>query len=68
MDFSASISRRAALRAGGALAGGLVLGAEATAAARADPPWHVGLSTAQQVGQRVIFSYPGPTRPTACFS
>lgn len=56
-----SISRRTVLRAGGVIGGSLALGVAATPTARADPPWFVELSPAQQVGQRVIFSYPGAT-------
>lgn len=65
MNLSASITRRTALRVGGALAGGVVLGAGAFPAADAESRSGVRLSTAQQVGQRVIFSYPGATPPDA---
>lgn len=55
------ISRRTVLRAGGVIGSGLALGVASTQSAHADPPWHAKLSTEQQVGQRVIFSYPGAT-------
>lgn len=55
------ISRRTVLRAGGVIGSGLALGALSTQPALADPPWFAKLSTEQQVGQRVIFSYPGAT-------
>ena len=58
------ISRRTALRAGGVIGAGLALGVASTQPARAaetDPPWFAKLSLEQQVGQRVIFSYPGAT-------
>lgn len=55
------ISRRTVLRAGGVIGSGLALGVASTPSAQADPPWHAKLSTEQQVGQRVIFSYPGAT-------
>jgi beta-N-acetylhexosaminidase len=65
--FSAPISRRTALRAGGVLAAGTALGLGVARPAQATSPgglpWHVGLSTEQQVGQRVVFSYPGATPP-----
>lgn len=54
------VSRRTVLRAGGVIGSGLALGAMATPRAQADPPWFAKLSLEQQVGQRVIFSYPGP--------
>lgn len=53
------ISRRTLLRAGGVIGGGIALGVGSTQPALADPPWFAELSPAQQVGQRVIFSYPG---------
>ena len=56
------ISRRHALIAGAALAGGLGLAGPA----RADRP-SPRLTPVQQAGQRVIFSYPGPTPPAALF-
>lgn len=58
------ISRRTVLRAGGVIGGGLALGVASAQPARAvdtDPPWFAKLSPEQQVGQRVIFSYPGAT-------
>ncbi|WP_446666645.1 glycoside hydrolase family 3 N-terminal domain-containing protein [Flexivirga sp. B27] len=55
------VSRRNVLRAGGVIGGGLALGMTSMPAAHADPPWHAKLSAEQQVGQRVIFSYPGAT-------
>ena len=59
------ISRRSALLAGATLVGGLGLGG----IARAATPTSTGrqmaqLSSTQQAGQRVIFSYPGPTPPS----
>ena len=59
------ISRRSALLAGATLVGGLGLGG----VARAATPTSTGrqmaqLSPTQQAGQRVIFSYPGPTPPS----
>jgi len=59
MDQHGSISRRTVLRAGGVVGAGLALGVAAAPAAQASPPWFATLSPAQQVGQRVIFSYPG---------
>lgn len=63
-------SRRHALHAGTVLAGGLALTtygltdrAYARAPDRLATPWHVGLTRAQQAGQRTIFSYPGPDVP-----
>jgi beta-N-acetylhexosaminidase len=60
------ISRRSALLAGATLVGGLGLGG----IARAATPTSTGrqmaqLGPTQQAGQRVIFSYPGPTPPAA---
>ena len=57
------ISRRSALLAGAALAGGLGLAGPARAT-RPSPR----LTPAQQAGQRVIFSYPGPTPPATLFN
>jgi len=66
------ITRRHALIAGAALASGLGLAAPA----RGDEPQHRKhgrshghhrLTSPQQAGQRVIFSYPGPTPPPALF-
>jgi beta-N-acetylhexosaminidase len=59
------ISRRSALMAGATLVGGLGLGG----IARAATPTSTGrqmaqLGPTQQAGQRVIFSYPGPTPPS----
>ena len=59
------ISRRSALLGGATLVGGLGLGG----VARAATPTSTGrqmaqLSPTQQAGQRVIFSYPGPTPPS----
>jgi beta-N-acetylhexosaminidase len=59
------ISRRSALLAGATLVGGLGLGG----IARAATPTTTGrqmaqLGPTQQAGQRVIFSYPGPTPPS----
>lgn len=59
------ISRRSALLAGATLVGGLGLGG----IARAATPTSTGrqmaqLRPTQQAGQRVIFSYPGPTPPS----
>ena len=61
-------SRRTVLAAGiGAVAGLAAAGAGAAGAgalsASAAPPWWAKLSTRQQAGQRVIFSYPGATPP-----
>jgi beta-N-acetylhexosaminidase len=70
------VSRRAVLTTGvGAVAGlalaGAGLGAAAipasAAAAPTAPPWWAKLSTRQQAGQRVIFSYPGATPPQSLF-
>jgi beta-N-acetylhexosaminidase len=72
-----AISRRNAILAGATLVGGLGL----SGPARADRPTGAGraqshpshpshpshLTPAQQAGQRVIFSYPGATPPTALF-
>jgi beta-N-acetylhexosaminidase len=62
------ISRRSALLAGATLVGGLGLGS----IARAATPTSTGrqmaqLTSRQMAGQRVIFSYPGPTPPAALF-
>lgn len=60
------ISRRSLLRAGGVAAAGAALGVGAAPAAGAGvpgPSWHARLSLEQQVGQRVVFSYPGATPP-----
>ena len=59
------VSRRSALLAGATLVGGLGLGG----VARAATPTSTGrqmaqLTPTQQAGQRVIFSYPGPTPPS----
>lgn len=54
------VSRRTVLRAGGVVGAGLALGAATMPSAQAEPPWFAKLSLEQQVGQRVIFSYPGP--------
>ena len=61
MSSQVPISRRTVLRAGGVIGGGLALGLASTPSALADPPWFAKLSPEQQVGQRVIFSYPGAT-------
>lgn len=53
------VSRRTVLRAGGVIGGSLALGVASTRSAKADPPWFAKLTQEQQVGQRVIFSYPG---------
>jgi beta-N-acetylhexosaminidase len=66
------ITRRTAMKAASAVAAGFVLAGTGVAnAAFADarsslpsaPPWQATLSPTQQAGQRVIFSYPGPTPP-----
>jgi beta-N-acetylhexosaminidase len=62
------LSRRAVLTAGvGAVAGLALAGAgiagSGALSASAAPPWWAKLSTRQQVGQRVIYSYPGATPP-----
>jgi beta-N-acetylhexosaminidase len=62
------ISRRNALLAGATLVGGLGL----SGVARAATPTSTGrqmaqLTPAQLAGQRVIFSYPGPTPPASLF-
>jgi len=65
-DSNHLISRRTALVGGAAaVMGGLGLAGTARAAepGNGTPPGHVALSTAQQAGQRVIFSYPGLTPP-----
>lgn len=67
------ITRRSALLAGATLMGGLGIGSMAQAATASDAARHRGhhrdhgghLSLRQQAGQRVIFSYPGPTPPTS---
>jgi len=61
-------TRRTVLAAGvGAVAGlalaGTGVAAGGALAAPATPPWWAKLSTRQQAGQRVIFSYPGATPP-----
>lgn len=43
--------------------GGVPAAQVAQAEPAAGPPWHATLSVKQQVGQRVIFSYPGPMPP-----
>ncbi|MGA0567601.1 glycoside hydrolase family 3 N-terminal domain-containing protein [Rathayibacter sp. KR2-224] len=63
-----SISRRAVLAAGAGAVAGLALAGAGIAgsgalSASAAPPWWAKLSTRQQAGQRVIFSYPGATPP-----
>ncbi|GGB23481.1 glycoside hydrolase family 3 [Flexivirga endophytica] len=60
MSSQFPVSRRTVLRAGGVIGSGLALGVASTQPAQADPPWFAKLSLEQQVGQRVIFSYPGP--------
>jgi beta-N-acetylhexosaminidase len=64
-----SISRRSALRAGAAVLGGLGIGALVPdVSAQAKSPGSrpaEKLSTIQQAGQRVIYSYPGATPPGA---
>ncbi|NNC12372.1 beta-N-acetylhexosaminidase [Planctomonas sp. JC2975] len=61
------MSRRTVLAAGvGAVAGVALAGAGIAAGAApsmAAPPWWAKLTPRQQAGQRVIFSYPGPTPP-----
>jgi beta-N-acetylhexosaminidase len=58
-----AITRRGALAVGaGAVIGGLGLSRTAQAAPESKP---VKLTTAQQAGQRVIFSYPGATPPAS---
>jgi beta-N-acetylhexosaminidase len=62
------ITRRSALVAGAAIVGGLGL----SGVARAVTPTSTGrqmaqLTATQRAGQRVIFSYPGPTPPAALF-
>jgi len=68
------ITRRTAMKAASAVAAGVVLAgtgvanaafADAAHAAplRPSPPWQATLTPTQQAGQRVIFSYPGPTPP-----
>jgi len=65
-------SRRTVLAAGiGAAAGlafagaGFGLTGDGAQRASAAPPWWAKLSTRQQAGQRVIFSYPGATPPSS---
>lgn len=67
------ISRRTAVKTGTTLAAGLLLGEiawanRAEAAMRLRRPWRAALTPTQQVGQRVIFSYPGPTPPDSLLS
>ncbi|HEX7162559.1 MAG TPA: glycoside hydrolase family 3 N-terminal domain-containing protein [Trebonia sp.] len=58
-----AITRRGALAVGaGAIIGGLGLSRTAQAAPESEP---VKLTAAQRAGQRVIFSYPGPTPPAS---
>jgi len=45
------------------LLGAFALPSPADAAVRLRRPWRATLTPTQQVGQRVIFSYPGPTPP-----
>jgi len=65
------ITRRTALRAAGGAAAGIALAGTGVAAPaiasgrRPSPPWHAKLTTRQQAGQRVIFSYPGATPPSS---
>ena len=62
------ISRRSALLGGAALAGGLGLGSVARAATPPSTGRQMAqLTPTQQAGQRVIYSYPGPTPPPALF-
>jgi beta-N-acetylhexosaminidase len=66
-----AITRRGALAVGaGAAIGGLGLsGRGLSSAAQAAPERkHVPLTLAQRAGQRVIFSYPGPTPPASLLS
>ena len=58
------ISRRSALLAGATLVGGLGLGGVARATPTSTGRQMAQLSPTQQAGQRVIFSYPGPTPPS----
>ena len=62
-----AITRRGALKlgAGAAVIGGLGLTGTAQAARAAQVPNLSKLTPAQQAGQRVIFSYPGPTPPAS---
>jgi beta-N-acetylhexosaminidase len=69
------VSRRSVLLAGAAVVGGFAVAGPARAATPAgsagsqpigQPPWAT-LSTRQQAGQRVIFSYPGLTPPDELF-
>lgn len=68
------ITRRTAMKAASAVAAGFVLAGTGVANAaladtahaepgRSTPPWQATLTPNQQAGQRVIFSYPGPTPP-----
>jgi beta-N-acetylhexosaminidase len=62
------VSRRTVLTTGvGAVAGLALAGAGIAGAgaipASASPPWWAHLSSRQQAGQRVVFSYPGATPP-----
>jgi beta-N-acetylhexosaminidase len=64
------ISRRNALLAGVTLIGGLGLGGVSRAAGTDAPPTGremAQLTPQQRAGQRVIFSYPGPTPPQELF-
>jgi beta-N-acetylhexosaminidase len=61
-------TRRTVLAAGVGAVAGLALAGTGVAAggafaAPATPPWWAKLSTRQQAGQRIIFSYPGATPP-----
>lgn len=61
-----AMSRRAVLAAGvGTVAGLALTGAGAAGTASAAPPWWAKLSSRQQAGQRIIYSYPGATVPEA---
>jgi beta-N-acetylhexosaminidase len=64
------LSRRTLLAAGAGAAAGLAFaGTGVTGALRAAaaPPWWAKLSSRQQAGQRIIYSYPGATPPQALF-
>ena len=66
------LTRRAVLAAGVGTVAGLALAGAGVAAANAAPatassPWWAKLSTRQQAGQRIIFSYPGATPPQSLF-